>query len=239
MILRAPFVLAAVFLLSAASLRAEFTVDAFNASESQSLKVTKKNAVNVPVFDAIPITSDLGDIFRTISLARVVGQPIYVDAFSADEDGGLYFTQGTGEAITTVTWDTADTTSALAYGLDADVTSGGADAFSLNVMAFDGGSVNARMTVYTKDGLGNVQSWTTPYQLLDQAGDVLFSFASFGAGASFSDIKAIRLELNGTDLGGADIAIGSLTTVPEPSTMVLAAVGALAFLGIGRRWKKA
>jgi hypothetical protein len=242
MSLRAPIVLAAIFLLSAASLRAEFTIDAFNASQDQWLKVTKSNPVYVPIFDGLAITSDLGSVvYRTLSLARVAGQPITVDIFSADNDGGLYFTQGTGQAITTLTWDnTADTLSNVACGLTQNLTAGGANAFSLNVMALDGGSVNAKITVFSKDGLGNVQSWTTPSQLLDHTGELLFPFTSFGSGVPLTNIGAIRLELNGTaPVNGGDIAIGSLTTVPEPSTIVLAAFGALAFVGMGRKWRKA
>ena len=96
------------------------------------------------------------------------------------------------------------------------------------------------MTVYT-DATHASQYVTTvpaggssnlllPYSLFSQIG---------ANGANFSNVGAIVLEFNGVGHAGSDITIGPIQTVPEPSTLALAAIGAMVALGFGRRWRRA
>ncbi len=236
MIQRATIFVAAFFLLSATAVRAELVIDPFNTPADQSLRVT---AASPNDSDTSAAATALGG-WRDISLARVSGQPIYVDVFS-DPGAGLYLSEGTGEAVAIVTWDGENSPSVRGYSLNANLTSGGEDKFLLSVADVTGSGVNVTMTVYTNDGTHF--SATDPL-LVTAAGDIPFSFASFihtgpDGPANFADIDAIVLQLDGTGHAGSDVAITSLkTAVPEPSTLVLAAVGALALLGVGRRLRK-
>jgi hypothetical protein len=64
------------------------------------------------------------------------------------------------------------------------------------------------------------------------------SFSPLGAGpANFSNVGAIVLEFNGVGHIGSDITIDSIGTVPEPSTLALAAIG-VSILGLGWRWRE-
>jgi hypothetical protein len=234
---RASVFLAAVLLLGANIARAEIIIDQFNTPDDQSLKVTTKHAVDTSVV----LASSAIDGWRDISLHLVASQPMYVDVFS-DPGAGLFFSQGTGQAYTIVTWAGADTSSGPQYALNANLTSGGDSEFLLSVAKATGTGINVTMTVYTDDG---THSSTTDPLLVTAAGDFSLPFASFihpgsNGFANFTDIDAIVLKLDGTNHPGSDIALTSLkTTVPEPSTFMLAAVGALVFLGVGRRWRKA
>ncbi len=82
--------------------------------------MTTKIPVNTNVTQA---SSALGG-WRDISLHEVADQPMYVNVFS-DPGAGLYFSEGTGQAYTIITWAGADTTNGPQYNLNANLTSGG------------------------------------------------------------------------------------------------------------------
>jgi hypothetical protein len=230
---RAFVFLAAIFLLSAATVRADLIIDQFNTPDDQSLKVTTKNPVDTNVTQA---SSAIGG-WRDISLHEVAGQPMYVDVFS-DPGSGLYFTEGTGQAYTIVTWAGADTSSKPQYDLNANLTSGGDDRFLLNVIGVTGTGIDVTMTVYSNGGT-NSSTTTTPVTVTS-TGEIPLLFSSFSGNANLTDVNAIVLELSGVGHAGSDIALSSLTTAaPEPSTLVLAAMGVVALLGVGRKWRKA
>lgn len=238
MALRAFTFLAAIFLVSATNLRAELIIDQFDSpSDGQSVRVTQKSPDDM---DTSLANTAIGG-YRDLLLHRVAGQPISVDIYS-DPGAGMYFTQGTGQGIATVTWDGEYSFYSTSYKLTANLTEHGEDEFVLTVDAFDGTGINVSMTLYTGDG--NHSSATLP-KLITAAGDVVIPFDDFtiagpGGAATLSNVNAIELKLDGTGHPGSDLAITKLkTTVPEPSTFVLFAVGTVALVGMGRKWRKA
>ena len=237
MIQRVCVFLAAVFLLTAANVHAGLIVDQFNTPDDQSLKVTAKNKHDHSVSSA----SSAIDGWRDVSLQLVSssGQPSYADVVA--DPGELFFTQGTGQAITTVTWYGADSSSGAAYALNGeDLTSGGDDQFLLTVADVTGQGIKVSITVYTKDINQNVLSSTSVSLIVTAPGVYSLPYSAFSGSADFSKIDAITLELDGTNRAGSDIAITKLATAaPEPSTLVLAAIGGMAFLGVGRKWRRA
>lgn len=238
MALRAFSFLAAIFLVSATNLRAELIIDQFDSpTDGQSVKVTQRSPTAA---DTSTADTAIGG-YRDLYLHRVAGQPIYLDVFS-DPGAGMYFSEGTGEAVAIVTWDGEDSFNTRSYSLHANLTGGGEDAFSLKVDALDGTGINVSMVLYTGDG--NHSSATLP-KLITAAGEISIPFTDFtiagsGGAATLSNVNAIELKLDGTGHAGSDIAITSLkTAVPEPSTLVLLAMGAVALVGVGRKWRKA
>jgi hypothetical protein len=238
MIPRTCVILAAVFLLTAANVHADLIIDQFDGpAAGQSLVVTNKTP---DPHDSQADGSALGG-YRDIQLTRVSGQPIYVDVFGDPEDNGLFFTQGTGQAIATVTWYGADSSNGPIYALNKDLTSGGDDRFLLTVADVTGQGINVSMTVYTEDSSHVIHSSTTVPLLVTAPGVIsLPYYTAFSGTADFTKIDGIALELDGTGLAGSDIAIASLSAAtPEPSTLVLAAIGSMVFLGVGRKWRRA
>jgi hypothetical protein len=236
MVQRACVFLAAVFLLSAANVQAT-VIDSFNAAD-QTLMVTRSNP---DMSEQMPVGSAIGG-FRDISLHRVSSQPIFVNVFSDSQDSGLFFSQGTGEAETTVTWDGANSPNLRSYLLNAPLTSEGENRFLLHVADVTGTGINVTMTVYTNDD--------THYSATDSvwvtAADVIsLPYTSFthngpDGAANFADVDAIVLRLSGTGHVGSDVAITKLeTAAPEPSTLVLAVIGVVVSLCVGRRWRRA
>jgi hypothetical protein len=242
MVQRALVFLAAIFLLSAANVEAGLVIDQFSSTSDQSLVVTKKKP-SKELQAAIDTSIAIGG-YRDILLEEVSDQPVHVDVFAPDDgDNGLFLSQGTGAAKTTVTWDGTDSPNLLSYGLHDDLTSGGVDkCFLLTVGGVTGTGINVTMTIYTYDSAHSIaysSTMTTPV-LITHAGDVSLPFSGFSGGASLTNVNAITLQLNGTDHPGSDIAITKIVTAtPEPSTLMLAAVGALVFLGTGRKWRRA
>lgn len=230
--------LAAIFLLSAATVRADLIIDQFNTPDDQSLKVTSKPSQTVDT-NVTQASSAIGG-WHDISLHEVAGQPMYVDVFS-DPGSGLYFSQGTGQAYTIVTWAGADTSNGPLYDLNANLTIGGDNSFLLNVIGLTGTGIDVTMTVYSNGG-ANSSTMTTPFPVTN-TGEIPLLFSGLSGNADLTDVNAIVMELSGVGHAGSDIAISSLTTTtttsPEPSTLVLAAMGVVALLGVGRKWRKA
>jgi hypothetical protein len=239
---RAMAFLAAIVTLCASNVHAGLlTVDDFSTIPAlgHSPRVTTNGsfAESATYLD----TSSVIGGWRYISLQRLAGQLTYVDVFPAPNPG-LYFNQGTGSAITTLVWDGANPSIGLTYSLDANLTSGGGDKFMLDVAGVTGSGIDVKMTVYTQDtnDPGKIYSSTTSSRLVDKGGIFTFEFADFRGGANFADIDTIVLEMNGSAHPGSCIALNSLrTAAPEPSTLLLAGVGVLGFLGVGRKWRKA
>lgn len=234
--------LAAILVLSVADLHAGLiVVDRFTnpGTSDQSIVVTAKKLNS---HSELGIGSVLGG-YRNIALWDASGQPVFVDVFGTDDgDPGLFFTQGTGAGTTTVTWS-GSTSTTLAFNLGSrDLTDSGTNnKFDLTIGGVTGTGVDAKLIVYSNDG----SHASTATFSISAAGDILIPFyTSFSAtgssgGASFTDIDAIQLILDGTQHVGNDVAITSLTVIPEPSTLLLAAIGAVAFLGAGRKWREA
>ncbi len=110
----------------------------------------------------------------------------------------------------------------------------------LTVANVTGKGINVSMTVYTEDSNQNIHSSTTLPLLVTAPGVISLPYSDFSGAADFTKIDAIALQLDGTGLAGSDIAITKLSAAaPEPSTLVLAAIGGMVFLGVGRKWRRA
>jgi len=227
--------LAAVFVWPAANVQATL-IDSFDAG-NQSLWVSPGTPYSLS-------QANVGSMaiggYRNVAIQWITGRQSYVDVLDDPTLTGLSFTQGTAQAKTTVTWDGPDIPNVLGYSLNANLASGGANGFVLDVAQVTGTGVNLTMTVYTNDA-----SHASVYSHLLTAGTTgafAVPYTSFSGAASFSDVDVIVLELDGTGHSGSDITINSIKTsvigVPEPSTLVMTAIGALVFLGAGRRWKR-
>ena len=115
-----------------------------------------------------------------------------------------------------------------------------------NVLATTGTGVELTMTVYTDATHASTYSTLVPGGYF---GSESWQYGGFSqlvgaAGpANFGTVGAIVLDFNGTGHVGSDITIGPLQTntgtVPEPSALALAAIGAMVFFGFGRRWRRA
>jgi hypothetical protein len=238
MVPRTCVILAAVFLLTAANIQADLLIDQFDGPDTgQSLVVTNKTP---DPRDSQIDGSALGG-YRDIELDRVLGQPSYVNVFGDPQDNGLFFSQGMGQAIATVTWRGTNSLSEPIYALNENLTNGGMNQFLLTVADVTGPGIKVSMTVYTEDSSHNVYSSTTVPVLVTAPRVISLPYlTAFNGGADFRKIDGIALELDGTGLAGSNIAITSLSAAaPEPSTLVLAAIGGLAFLGVGRKWRRA
>ena len=121
------------------------------------------------------------------------------------------------------------------------MTIGGDNSFLLNVIGLTGTGIDVTMTVYSNGG-ANSSTMTTPFPVTN-TGEIPLLFSGLSGNADLTDVNAIVMELSGVGHAGSDIAISSLTTTtttsPEPSTLVLAAMGVVALLGVGRKWRKA
>jgi hypothetical protein len=240
---RAMAFLATAIMLCASNVHAEsVTIDDFSTppglGHSPRLTANGPFAQNATNLDS---SSVIGG-WRYISLQRLAGEPTYVDVFSSPNPG-LFFSQGTGSAIATLIWDGANPSNGLTYGLDANLTSGGGDEFVLDVAGVTERGIDVKMTVYTQDANNpeRIYSSTTGSRLVDKGGIVTFDFfTDFTGNANFADIDTIVLELNGSTHPGSCIALNSFRmAAPEPSTLLLAGVGVLVFLGVRRRWRRA
>jgi hypothetical protein len=83
------------------------------------------------------------------------------------------------------------------------------------------------------DGSANVSSSGWVPVAANHNGDLVLTLS--GA-ANLADITGIKVEIMGD--AGADFNVSSITTVPEPTTAVLAGLGLLGFLGF-RHFRRA
>jgi hypothetical protein len=128
------------------------------------------------------------------------------------------------------------------YSLNADLQSGGQDKFLFNIPEVTSTGLSLKLTVSTADGYasqyttflspGNGQVISAPYTDFTQVGA--------NGRVDFLHVREIVLELNGQEHDGSDITIHSIeTAAPEPSTLAMAAIGAVVFLGVRRRRRPA
>jgi hypothetical protein len=238
--------LAAVFVLSAANVQATL-IDYFDAG-AQSLWTSQGTPYSLS--QANVTSEDAIGGYRNVAIQWLTGRQSYVDVLADPTLAGLSFTEGTGEAIATVTWDGPDIPNILEYALNANLTSGGENQFVLDVEQVTGTGIQLTLTVYT-DATHASQSTifldaqpSEPLALpYGTVGSVFSQLAGASGPADFAHVGAIVLELSGAGHPGSDITINSITTdthgpVPEPSTLVLAAIGGLGLLGVRRRWRK-
>jgi hypothetical protein len=230
-------VLAAVLALSAANVQATL-IDSFDAG-SQSLSASPGTPYSLSQSHVGP--DALGD-YRDVAIQWLAGRQSYVDVLADPTLAGLSFTQGTGQAVTTVTWDGLHIPNVLTYTLNANLTTGGENEFVFDVEQVTG-PLSLTLTVYTNDA-SHSSVYSCPMTVAMTGTTLSVPYTSFSGTANFSDIDAIVLRLDGTGHSGSDVTLKSLKTddkgpsVPEPSTLALAAVGAFVFLGAGRRWKR-
>jgi hypothetical protein len=124
---------------------------------------------------------------------------------------------------------------AFAYGLggdlDLDATQFGNAFAAVGVSGdMETGPRPVDLTVtITTSGLG---SSSAAIAIINGGADHLVPFASFAGSADLTDVDTIVFEfVDRVDTGGAvDYSVGGLAIVPEPATMSLLAVGALALL---------
>ncbi len=177
--------------------------------------------------------------YRDVSLQWLSGDLDFANVLTSA--GKFSFTEGTSEAQVVLMWDGDNALSSLNYLLGANLTDGGDNGFLLNVLATTDTGVDLTMTVYTD--ATHASTYGTPIAGGFSGGKVL-SYGDFtpltgAAGpADFSNVGAIVLTLSGSGHSGSDITLGTIQTVPEPSSFALAAIGAAVALGLRRRWKK-
>jgi hypothetical protein len=222
----------AIFLaLSAANARATI-IDLFNDTNSDLYRVSSSRTADSGHWGTIAAIGG----FRDYKMNWVDLSSSYLEVLP-DSPAGLTFTQN-GQAKTTVTWQ-----GATSYALDEDFSAD--NAFDLYIASVTELGMSVKMTVYSADG--TLASSTTSIDVPKGFSGVRsFKFADFNqavagvsGAATFADIDAIVLELNGTGRTGSDIVISSLKTVPEPSCFALLAIGVVAFFGLRRRFPRA
>jgi hypothetical protein len=236
--------LAAVFVLSAANVQATL-IDDFDAG-AQSLWTSQGTPYSLS--QANVTSEDAIGGYRNVAIQWLTGRQSYVDVLADPTQAGLSFTEGTGEAIATVTWDGPDIPNILEYALNVDLTSGGENEFVLDVEQVTGTGIQLTLTVYTDATHASRSTTFLDAQLSEPLalpyGTVFSQLAGTSGPADFAHVGAIVLELSGAGHPGSDITINSIWTddngppVPEPSTLVLAAIGALGLLGARRRWRR-
>jgi hypothetical protein len=235
--------LAAILILAAANVQAT-VIDLFDAAP-QYCSVSAGGTSSSD--HGNPGASAIGG-YRDIAMTWVNGKRSSAEVFTGADGTGLSFTQGTSQAKTTVIWDGANTPNVISYLLGKDLTIGGDNEFLLDIGEVTATGLNLKMTVYSADAdHASVYSTFVPSgsgSVLSVLYGAFAQAAGAGHAADFGSVGAISLELNGTGNSGSDITLNSIKTgfsptVPEPSTLALAAIGFLAFFGVGRRWKKA
>jgi hypothetical protein len=231
--------LVAVCTLSATNVQATL-IDSFDKGV-QTLMTSPDQTYNLSQAN-VGVSAAIG-AYRNLAIQWVSGRESYADVFAGPTLTGLSFTQGTGEAIATVTWDGPDTPNVLDYALNADLATGNQNEFVFDFAGVTGSGVNLTLTVFTNDAAHS--STYTHLMPAGTSGTFAVPYTSFSGSATWADIDAIVLTLNGTGHAGSDLSLNSIKTddkapgVPEPSTLAMTMIGAMVLLGAGRRWRKA
>jgi hypothetical protein len=222
---RVASLIAAIVVLSAANVQATI-IDLFNDAD-ECLSVTKKHRDDSFADSA---ATAIGG-YRCVDLHWKSGSPSSLFLTTDSTLGELSFAQGVGEAWATVTWNGTNSLGNFTLNQDFSADTG----FLLDVAGV-GGTVSLKMTVYSD---GGANSATTALIPISASGECPVSFSDFTGSINLHDIDAIVLELSGEGHPDCDIAITSFKTVPEPSSLILGAIGIAGFLGVGRRWRSA
>ena len=238
MLQRSAAFLAAILAFSAANVEATI-IDSFNTT-GQSCTVSPGAKINTSY--AHPAPDAIGNC-RDVALQWLGGKRSCLDVFTGDDGTGLSFGQSTGQAETSVTWDGTNSPGVLSFDLNANLKKNEENHFVLDIAEVTGSGVDLTMTVYSADGFASQYSLPASEVTSGILSVPYTNFTQVGAKgrADFSSVGAIVLDLNGAKHDGSDITIDSIetagTTAPEPSTLVMAAMVAMALLG-GRRWRR-
>jgi len=157
---------------------------------------------------------------------------------SVSPSGGKFsFTQGTAEGDATITWD--GSTSSNVYLLGENLNNEGNE-FQINVLGCTNTGVELTMTVYTNASEASTYSLpVTSIGGLSLPYKDFFKLPTAASEADFSSVGAIVLDINGYNHSGSDVTLGLIQTIPEPSTLALAAIFAVVALCLRRRWRRA
>jgi hypothetical protein len=237
MIKRTGVLLAAVLAFSAANVEATL-IDSFSAKSQSYLASRWRQSDSGQKRPGSDVA--IGG-YRDVGVRWISGGMSRVKVFADRDEPGFDFTEGFGQAIARLTWDGANSPDRLSFSLGADLKSGGDDDFLFDIGKVSGNGTRLKMTVYTSATHASVY---TSVVEAGTSGDLKIPYSSFRpvgcyCGADFSHVGAIVLELSGVGRAGSDITINSIrTSAPEPSSLVLAAIGAIAFLGLKKRRRK-
>jgi hypothetical protein len=186
--------------------------------------------------------------YRDISLKWTSGFLDFASVSISGPQGLFVFTQlnsapaSTGEA--SITWDGSDTPNLLSYLLKANLTENSDDKFIIDVNTVAGSGMDILMTVYSDSARASRKTISLPGGYSGALPMLYSDFLPIGTGgaADFSSVGAIVLTCDGSAHEGASIVLNSVETahevVPEPSTLVMLAFGAMALVGMGRRWRR-
>jgi hypothetical protein len=241
-IIQATMVSGLVF-LGSPTLHAVFTVDTFNATQTNRVTGTPSGYKSAFTFSNAVTTAVVGGQ-RDIFLERTtVGS---VDLLTATVNSGilgaLSFSTPPGVAgRATIVWDGIDglvSTNFTGLG-SVDLTQGGFNnAFEISRYSDLGASLE--FGVYTDESNFSLFTTTVPSGASVFV-PALIPFSSFtiggGSGASFANVGAISLRIDGTANPGTDVVLDYIVAVPEPSSAVLGLLGACG-LALSRRRRR-
>jgi hypothetical protein len=238
MSLRVIGIAAAMFVLSAVNVNAEL-VDSFDAGD-WGLYVSHRTGQQFDSEDLQAASAAIKD-YRDIWLQWLSGSMSDAEVITDQGVGtGYYFTQGVGAAKATIVWDGVQSTHSVGYSLAENLELGGANQFEFDIAEVTDNTMYLKMTVY-KD---STHAWEYEWTLAEGTSGIVpvpysyFTPINVGSGTvDFTNVGAIVLELGGTGYESSDIRIRSIQTaaVPEPSTLGLLAIGAVALLGLRKR----
>jgi hypothetical protein len=217
-------------------------IDTFT-SPTQSLS-TGAGGVATNIFQYTNSTVALGGE-REVLLVRTnttTGVPITSIVASSLSNGLTYATPANGLGYVRATYDGIDASTNLNFpGLGSfDLTDNGANTLFQIRAGADTTHSNGLIivTVYSSATDYSRQVLAAPPvgTLASQFTNLFFSFAgmdNFGAGADFTDVNAIVLELNGLADAGIDMGLNLFVAVPEPGVFWL--LGSVPILLLLRR----